>query len=222
MLLDAKGLTYSRPSAQGPIPVFEDLDFSVAQGELVDMRGPSGSGKTTLLLALARLLPGATAGSLELDGRPSSDWRPEEWRAAVALLPQKPALVPGSVRDDLRLPWTLKIRVQGAPPADPALREALDSVGLDDVELERDVARLSAGQAARVALLRLVLAAPRVLLLDEPDAALDDESAELVGKVVRGFVARGGAAVRVRHLRVDAAADRRLSLHEGHLTEVAS
>lgn len=222
MLLEARGLAYARPTAEGPVPVFSGLDLALEPGRLVDVRGPSGSGKTTLLLALARLLPGATAEALDLDGRPAREWHPERWRERVALLPQKPALAAATVRENLLLPWTLKVRVHGERPGESALREALDSVGLDDVELDRDAARLSAGQAARVALLRIVPTAPAVMLLDEPDAALDDDSAHLVAKVVRRFVSEGGAVVRVRHLRVDAEADQRLSLADGRLTEVAS
>ena len=119
------------------------------------------------------------------------------------------------------LPFSLKTHAATERPDDAGLRRALDSVGLADVELDREAGRLSSGQAARVALLRLVSMGPRALLLDEPDAALDDDSAALVGGVVRDFVAAGGAAVRVRHLRVDAAADRRLRLAGGALTEVS-
>jgi len=216
MLLSARGLSYSRPTAQGRVDVFRDLDFRIEAGELVDMSGPSGAGKTTLLLALARLLPGATA-DLSLDGEPAAAIPGPRWRAQVGMLPQKPALAPGRVRDELVTPFLLKVHDGSPPPDDDALRAALDAVGLADVELDRDASRLSAGQVARVALVRLLLARPRVLLLDEPDAALDDDSAELVGRVVRRFVADGGAAVRVRHLRVDAAADRRLRLAEGRI-----
>lgn len=111
-----------------------------------------------------------------------------------------------------------------ARPRDPgpaALRAALDDVGLDDVGLERAPERLSVGQVARVALLRVLLTRPRVLLADEPDAALDDESAEQVSRMTEEFVATGGAVVRVRHLRLDERADRRLRLEAGRLVEVA-
>ena len=221
MLLSARGLTYSRLTGDGTVDVFRGLDFALEAGELVDMSGPSGSGKTTLLLALARLLPGASA-RLSLDGEDASTNPGPRWRAEVAMLPQKPALAPGKVRDELLTPFGLKVHTGTVPPDDDALRVELDAVGLTDVELDRDGSRLSAGQVARVALVRLVLARPRVLLLDEPDAALDDDSAALVGSVVRRFVAEGGAAVRVRHLRVDAAADRRLRLCDGAIAAVAT
>lgn len=216
MLLRAEGLSYTPPGGR---PVLASVDFALDAGELVDLSGPSGSGKTTLLRALARLLPGVT-GTLVFAGAAARDVVPQEWRRHVALLPQKAAMVPGSVADNLLLPWRFKVRVGERPPAADHLREALDGVGLDDIALERDAARLSVGQAARVALLRVVLAAPDILLLDEPDANLDDVSAEQVRAMTGRFVAEGGAVVRVRHLRADDLATRRFRLSDGVLSEV--
>jgi len=69
--------------------------------------------------------------------------------------------------------------------------------------------------------LRVVLAGPSVLLLDEPDASLDDDSAAAVAHITDEFVSAGGAAVRVRHARIDERADRRLAIVAGRLEEVA-
>lgn len=218
MQLDARGITLVRRIDAEDVRVLDGVDLSLGTGELVDVVGPSGSGKSTLLLALARLLPGVR-GDLALDGRPAAEWSPEAWRTRVTLLPQKPALVPGTVADNLLLPWRLKVRAAETPPTQSALAEALASVGLADVAPERDAARLSVGQQARVALLRVLLAHPEALLLDEPDAALDDESAAQVTAAIVRFVAEGGAAVRVRHLRSDAHATRRYRMAVGRLAE---
>jgi ABC-type iron transport system FetAB ATPase subunit len=221
MLLQARGLCSTRPGDDGPRDVLCGLDVDVAAGTLTDLTGPSGCGKTTLLLALARLLPGAS-GSLALDGVPAAEIDPNVWRTRVAYLPQVTSLAPGSVADNLLLPWRLKVRRGSPGPAASALRTALDGVGMSDVALDRDSGRLSVGQAARIALLRVVLTVPSVLLLDEPDASLDDESAAHVARITEEFAAAGGAVVRVRHARVDAAAHRRLRLADGRLEEVTA
>jgi len=216
--LEARGLTVDRRADAGPLRVLDAVDLAVEAGTLTDVVGPSGAGKTTLLLALARLLPGV-AGEVLLAGEPSSAVDPRAWRVRVAYLPQRSALVPGTVGHNLTLPWRLKVREGGERPDEKALRAALDRVHLTDVALDREVSRLSEGQAARVALLRTVLTRPAVLLLDEPDASLDEESADQVGLLTREFVDAGGAVVRVRHLRSDGHADRRLRLISGSLTE---
>jgi putative ABC transport system ATP-binding protein len=221
MLLAARGLTARRDAEAGPRLVLAGVDLDLEEGTLTDVVGPSGSGKTTLLLALARLLPGAE-GSLALDGVAAAQVPPQVWRSRVAYLPQVATLVPGTVSDNLLLPWRLKVRAHETPPSAEDLRRALDGVGLGDVGPQRDAARLSVGQAARVALLRVVLASPRVLLADEPDAALDDDSAAQVAHLIEEFVDRGGAVVRIRHLRVDERAQRRFRLEGGRLEEVTS
>ena len=238
MLLQASNLTITRPGDSGPVTIVSDASLSLREGTLTDVVGPSGSGKTTLLLALARLLPDVR-GELVLQGKPASEWSPQEWRTRVALLPQTSSMVTGSVAANLLLPYTLKIRDHAGPagmsaagaataashthaPTADALRAALDQVGLADIALDRTAARLSVGQASRVALLRVLLTAPAVLLLDEPDAALDDESAAQVAAMTAEFVRGGGAVVRVRHLRTDVAADALYRLEAGRLTEVTA
>lgn len=219
-VLEARSLALERHGDTGPVRVLDGVDLALRAGTLTDVVGESGAGKTTLLLALARLLPDVR-GELLLDGAPAATIEPRAWRTQVTYLPQRSSLVGASVRDDLLLPWRLAARAGMPAPSDAELRAALDSVRLQDVGLDRGVARLSEGQAARIALLRAVLTRPRVLLLDEPDASLDDESASQVTLVTRRFVDEGGAVVRVRHLRGDALADRRYRLAAGRLTEEA-
>jgi len=212
------------PTESGPARILDGVELAVACGEIVDVVGPSGCGKTTLLRALARLLPGAHA-ELFLGGIPAELISPGAWRSQVALLPQKPAIVVGDVRTNLLLPWTLAAHRANPRPDDAALIAALALVGLGELGLDRDGARMSVGQAARIALVRVVLTEPRVLLLDEPDAALDEASMIAVAHLTQDFARRGGAVVRVRHHRTDGLAARRLHLSGGRLapeSEVAS
>lgn len=197
------------------------VSLSLAPGEIVDLVGPSGAGKSMLLRALARTLPAAVDGELFLDGVASCEIVPERWRAQVALLPQRPALVKGTVRDNLALPWRLAVRKDGTTPSDAAFRQALDELRLADVALDEDAFRLSVGQQSRVALLRVLITSPRVMLLDEPDAALDTESASAVSAALVRFASGGGAALRARHRADDGLALRRYVVSGGTLREEA-
>lgn len=217
-LLEARGLTIAAPG-DASTRLAADVSFVLGAGEVVDVGGPSGSGKTAFLRALARLMPGA-AGVLRLEGRPAEEIDAAHWRCSVAMLPQKPAIVDGTVGENLLLPWTLKVRHAQAVPSASDLAAALDSVGLGEIAADRDAARLSVGQQSRVALLRVLLTEPRVLLLDEVDAALDDVSADAVRTRLRSFASDGGGIVRVRHRADDGLAQRRLRLSSGNLEEV--
>lgn len=217
-LLEARDLHFVRQLDAGPLKVLDGVDLTVQRGEVVDVFGPSGAGKTTLLRALALLQPGVT-GELRLEGSTPAEMGERVWRTRVALLPQKPAILKGTVRENLRIPWDLKVRDGTTAPDDDELRAALDRVQLEDVSLDREAVRLSVGQAARVALLRVMLTAPDVLLLDEPDASLDADSAAQVATLTAQF-ASSGAVVRVRHQMPDEVRSRRLRLSAGHLRGV--
>lgn len=220
-LLSATGIVATRRADGRDARVLDGVGIALYAGDIVELRGSSGAGKTTLLLALARLLPGAE-GMLELEGAPAATIPPEVWRTRVALLPQRTVLSDGSVGSNLRLPFALKVR-EGVPaPGANDLREVLDGVGLGDISLERDARQLSVGQVARVALLRVLLARPRVVLLDEPDASLDDASAAAVAAMTARFAEDGGAVLRVSHLRADAAATASYHLAGGRLEEVTA
>lgn len=217
-LLEARDLRVVRTGDAGPLKVLDGASLVLERGEIVDVSGPSGSGKTTLVRALALMLPDI-AGELLLEGRPAAEVGAREWRSRVALLPQKPVIFPGTVRDNLLVPWRLKVRHGIDAPAEDAMRATLDAFGLEDVALDRDAAKLSVGQAARVAMARLGLTRPDVLLLDEPDASLDEDSAALVAALTVRF-AENGAVVRVRHHRPDGIATRRERLVAGRLRGV--
>ena len=219
VVLGVEGLAKAYVDGRGRRQILDGTSFDLRAGEVLALCGPSGSGKTTLLRALARLLPAANGG-LSLGGRSAADLPPAEWRTQVALLPQKPAIVCGTIRDNLLVPWRFKVRVHDTPPDDATLSKSLAEVGLSELSLDRDSARLSVGQEARVALLRVLLTRPAVLLLDEPDAALDEASSEAVRSTVARFAAEGGAVVRVRHRGDDGLASRRLLLSGGRLSEV--
>lgn len=218
-MLEARGLVADVVADSSKLRVLDGVDFSIAAGEIVDIVGASGSGKSTLLRVLALMDPFAT-GELSLLGKTSASYGPTRWRSLVTLLPQKPRLVQPTVQGALLLPWSLGIYADRQRPDGTSLREYLDAVGLEDVALDREVDRLSVGQQARVAFVRSVLAKPRVLMLDEADAALDAVSSAAVSSVTERFVSDGErAVVRVRHRETDGIANRRLRLAAGRLSE---
>lgn len=208
-------VSYLRDGAQ--VPVLADEGFSLEAGHLYDLVGPSGAGKSTMLRACALMLE-RQAGELYLDEVPSSSFKPVEWRRRVCLVPQEPSLVPGNVRANLVLPWTLKVNAGRKQPADEVLSRLLALAELPDVALTRDVSQLSGGQAARVALLRAFATAPEVLLLDEVDSALDAESACAVGRMTKALVGPRMTCLRIRHRAPDGFADGTYTLRAGELS----
>ncbi len=178
-LLCATGLA----AGFGAEPVIVGVDLTVHPGETVVIVGRSGCGKTTLLHALAQLMP-ATSGNLEV--------------APAALMPQRDGLMPwASARDNAALP----LRVAGTPKREArAVAEAqLGELGLADA-VRRPVGLLSGGMRQRVALARTLLTGRRLLLLDEPLAAVDAITrAELHGVLLEHLARDGHGAVLVTH-----------------------
>ena len=169
--------------------------------------------------------------TVRLDGRSADDFTPQQWRAQVAYLPQKPVLLGETVAQAIRLPFTLAIRQsartkQGPRRISPTdalpdgrIRETLDNMGCADIDLNRPPHDLSGGQAARVSLARTLLTRPKVLLADEVDAGLDDDNAEKVARILAKAAADGMAIVRIRHRPPDGHATRVTRLADGTLTQ---
>ena len=151
--------------------LFGPLDVAVPPGGHVTIMGPSGCGKSTLLALIAGTLdPAFTAtGDVRIDGEGILALPPERRRACILF--QDDLLFPHlSVGDNLAFALPPSIRDRGARRA--AVAQALAEADLAGFEA-RDPATLSGGQRARVAVMRTLLAAPRVLLLDEPFNKLD-------------------------------------------------
>lgn len=185
-LLQARDLALRPPGA--PYTVVEHFSLVLQPGQRVAVIGASGSGKSTLLEGLAGWLA-AEAGSVAL--RPG---------ARIGYATQRPYLFHGSIADNLRLadPQASDARLHAVADAAQVLRFAAQlPAGLDTVIGERGFG-LSGGEARRVALARLLLREPDLLLLDEPTAFLDpDTEAELLRTL--GVFARGRAVVLATH-----------------------
>lgn len=192
---------------------FSPLSLRICPGEVVFVVGPSGSGKSTLLRALAHV-DQLQAGELFLDGRPRREYAAREWRHHVRYFCQKLPVQPGFTTTPEAL--AKKLSEVGFVPNPSIVSEAERIVcewGLQPEKFTQTWDSLSVGEAHRCALAIVVAADPAVLLLDEPTAALDEESAL---KVERSITARRGATVIVSHssTQVDRVATRVIDLEQ--------
>ena len=176
-MLDVTGLTH----AYGPHLAIEEIDLSVADGEVVTIVGPSGCGKSTLLRCVAGLVP-PTGGQVVLNGAPVT--RVPD-RLAVVFQDYSRSLYPWlSVRENVALPLRRTIRgrsARGAQAARAARRSAaeaaLESVGLAGVSGKYPW-QLSGGMQQRVAIARAIAYDPLLLLMDEPFGSVDAQTRE--------------------------------------------
>ena len=168
-----------------PALVLNGLDLVVQPGEMVGVVGESGAGKTTLATLLLRLAE-PTAGCIGVGGRELADVDARAWRRRVAWAPQNPTLFRGTVSDNVRLgrpqagedDVRRAARLAGADAFVTALPSGYDTVVGDGGR------PLSAGERRRLALARAFLQDAPLLILDEPTADLDDESAALVANAI--------------------------------------
>jgi molybdate transport system ATP-binding protein len=200
-----------------------EVELGVATGELVVLLGPNGAGKTTLLRALAGLVPLAR-GRVALDGTVLDD------PAAGAHVPTERRPIGFVFQDYLLFPhlsalenvaFGLRARGLGRVEARRRAEAWLDRVGLAEHAGSRPRA-LSGGQAQRVALARAMVAEPRLLLLDEPLAALDAATrTELRRELRRQLASFDGTRLLVTHdpLEALALADRLVVLEDGRVTQ---
>ncbi|MCC0080674.1 MAG: thiol reductant ABC exporter subunit CydC [Rhodobacter sp.] len=165
-------------------PVLRGIDLRLPAGTRLGLQGPSGSGKTTLLALMAgQDRPGT--GRVTLGGRDLTDLDEGALRRVLTLVPQRSALIQGTVADNLRL---------AAPHAGEAeLRAVLDAVHLSaplaargglSTPLHARGAGLSGGESRRLALARALLRQPDILLLDEPTEGLDAATARAVMQAI--------------------------------------
>jgi putative ABC transport system ATP-binding protein len=156
---------------RGDRTVLDGLSARIPEGATAVV-GPSGAGKSTLLRLLNRLAD-PDRGEVSYRGRPLTAYEPLALRREVALVPQLPALLDGTVESNLRY-------AAGLAGEELDLDETLRRAGLDPSFAERDVAKLSVGEQQRAMLARALAQRPAVLLLDEPTSALDHAARDAI------------------------------------------
>jgi len=173
-MLQAKGIR--RRSAARIL--LDDISIEIDAGDQLAIVGPTGSGKTLLLRSLALLDP-LDAGEICWRGQLVRGNDLPKFRSRVIYLHQRPALLEGTVEDNLRQPLSLRLH-KDKRFSRARIVQLLESLGRDASFLAKQQRDLSGGESQLTALLRAIQLDPNVLLLDEPTAALDAAATEVV------------------------------------------
>lgn len=201
MPLQLIDLTLQYPDGQGTIKALDSVNLGVGGGQMLSLIGPSGSGKSSLLAVAATLIR-PTSGLVIIDGTTASDLNDTEMttlrREKVGIIFQQPNLL-ASLTALEQLMISDHLRGKPLKPAKSRALELLEVVGLEDSATKRPH-QLSGGQRQRVNIARALMGSPKVLLVDEPTAALDHARSEsivrLLAEVTREFSV---ATVMVTH-----------------------
>ena len=216
------------PSAEEPaVPtgsteewILRDVSFVVEPGETVALVGPSGAGKTTIALLVARIHE-VVDGRVTVDGRDVRDLRLDSLHDAIGFVPQDPHLFHETIRDNLRYarPDATDAEIDKALKA-ARVADLVASLpdGLDTLVGERGY-RLSGGEKQRVAIARLLLKDPTVMILDEATSHLDSESEQAIQQALAGALAGRTALVIAHRLSTISGADRILVVEGGRIVE---
>ena len=215
--IEMKDITFYYPS-RPEIPALSNFSMSVAVGETVAIVGPSGAGKSTIFNLLLRFFD-TQSGKVHLDGVDIRDVRPSDLRERFGLVPQDPVIFASSIYDNIIL---------GEPNATPkdvykaaeiaGATSFIDQLpdGFNTFLGERGV-RLSGGQKQRLAIARVVLKNPSIILLDEATSALDSESEKAVQEAMQRIMENCTTLVIAHSLTTVINADRIIVMQEGRI-----
>ena len=199
-LIELRGLEKSVPTKGGREWLLRQIDLTVAEGEFVSVMGPSGSGKSTLLNILG-MFDGDYEGEYRFGGAPVRELKPKARgdlaRRSIGFIFQQYHLLDDlTVAENLEVPLTYR----EVPAAERAARvaDALDRFGIVG---KKDLypGQLSGGQQQLVAVARAVIAAPRVILADEPTGALHSSQGRMIMDLLCELNAAGTTLVQVTH-----------------------
>lgn len=209
-MLELRGVSYRYAGYANP--VLQDVDLTLADGELVGVVGANESGKSTLCLVASGLAPGSiggalTGGGLWIDGEAMAGKPLHEFSTRVAIGFQNSTTqlsgVTGSVFEEVAMgPMNLGL---SSLETVARAREALATLGIEALA-EREPRRLSGGQSQLVVVASLLAMRPAHLILDEPTSQLDPEGSRLVAEALRGL-ARSGTALLIAEHKTDLLAD---------------
>lgn len=220
-IVELENLNLSLVGGGGRVNILRGIDLSVARGETLSIVGPSGAGKTTLLMAMSGLEQ-ASSGCVRVDGvdlgELDEDGLARFRRQHVGIVFQSFHLVPTmTALENAALP----LEFAGAKDAAERSMAALRAVGLED-RMRHFPGQLSGGEQQRVALARAFVAAPSLILADEPTGNLDLKTGGKVMELLFRLQAEQGTTlILVTHdERLSARCQRRLRMADGSLFEV--
>lgn len=163
--------------------ILEIPKLKIPSGKITCIVGESGGGKTTLIKLLNHLLSCDT-GEIWYKEKNIKDLDPIKLRRKVVMLPQNPVIFPGNIQDNL----LIGLHFSDKPPAAPEkLLQVLKAVKLKK-DLAAETSKLSGGEKQRLALARILLMEPEVLILDEPSSALDENTESFIMDKVVNFI----------------------------------
>ncbi|KPC81174.1 MULTISPECIES: amino acid ABC transporter ATP-binding protein [Streptomyces] len=208
----------------GALHVLQDIDLTIASGEVVVVIGPSGSGKSTLCRTINRLET-IDSGAISIDGKPLPQEGKElaRLRADVGMVFQSFNLFAHKTVLENVMLGQVKVRGTDKKVAEEKARNLLDRVGVG-VQADKYPAQLSGGQQQRVAIARALAMDPKVMLFDEPTSALDPEMINEVLEVMQQLAREGMTMVVVTHEMgfARSAANRVVFMADGKIVEEAT
>jgi len=205
--------------------VVSRIDLRIGPGEVVALVGPSGAGKTTIASLLPRFWD-VTSGRISIDGVDVRDLSFADLRGAIGMVPQEPALFSGTIRDNIAYARPGEV---GPPPTEDEIVAAATGahamefierlpLGFDTTVGERGV-KLSGGQRQRLAIARVFLKDPAIVVLDEATSSLDTESERAIEAAMEDLL-RGRSTLIIAHrLSTVRRADRVVVLDRGRIVE---
>ncbi|MFS8501134.1 MAG: ABC transporter ATP-binding protein [Caldicoprobacter sp.] len=207
-------------SYDGENPTLEDITFSVEPGQMIAIVGPTGAGKTTIAYLVPRLYE-PTSGRILIDGRDIRTVTLKSLRSQIGMVTQDPYLFNATIRENILYgkPDATEEEMIAACKA-AQIHDFISSLpeGYDTVVGERGI-KLSGGEKQRIAIARVLLSNPRIIILDEATSSLDSHTEALIQKALEALLSGRTSIVIAHRLSTILAAHRILVIDNGRIVE---